>query len=194
MRGYRFIIGAVAGLTWLLAVSLIGCSIQKGKQKSISDERLAISEPSWHTCVIQGAKAIVTTKEDKVSATVTMQVVHDSLLIVNIMPMLGIEMARLEATPTEIVAFDKVYNRCAVTTYEELNQRLVPKISWEQLQQICSAELPTGKESAHLVYSIGKESIAFDITYPERKTDVPVRMNRLPQERYKKMDISKWLR
>ena len=186
MKSEKFIIGAVG--FWLLAVSLIGCSIQKGKQKPVKE-----SEPSWHTCVIQGAKAIVTTKEDKVSATVTMQVVHDSLLIVNIMPMLGIEMARLEATPTEIVAFDKVYNRCAVTTYEELNQRLVPKISWEQLQQICSAELPTGKETAHFVYSIGKESIAFDITYPERKTDVPGRMNRLPQERYKKMDISKWL-
>ena len=188
----RFFIGAVG--FWLLAISLVGCGVQKGKQKSISDERLAISEQTWHTCVIQGSKAVVTTQEEQMSATVTMQVVHDSLLIVNIMPMLGIEMARLEATPTQLIAYDKVNNRCAVTTYEELNQRLVPKISWEQLQQICSAELPTGSEKAHLVYSIGKETIAFDIQYNTRKIDVPVRMHRLPQERYKKMDISKWLR
>ncbi|MBR6117477.1 MAG: DUF4292 domain-containing protein [Paludibacteraceae bacterium] len=171
---------------------LAGCSTQK---KTVSGQWSKIKEtkPTWHTCVISGAKAVVTTSGDRTSAAVTMQVVHDSLIIVSIMPTLGIEMARLEATPTEIVAFDKVYNRYAVTTYEELNQRLTPKLTWQQLEQICSAELPTGDKTAKLTYSIGKESITFDIRYAPRKLDVPVKMNRLNTRKYRKMDISQWL-
>lgn len=169
---------------------MAACSTHK---QAVSGQQTTISKPKWHTCVISGAKAVVTTNEDRISASVTMQTVRDSLIIISIMPMLGIEMVRLEATPTELVAFDKVHNRYAVTTYKELNERLTPRISWKQLQQICSAELPTGDEKAKLVYSIGKESITFDITYTPRKIDVPVNMNRLNTRKYKQIDISKWL-
>ena len=181
-------------LYFLCAVLLLAsCSIQKDKTKAESQETKVESKQTWHTCVISGAKAVVTTKTDRISASVIMQVVHDSLIIVSIMPTLGIEMARLEATPTELVAFDKVYNRYAVTTYKELNQRLRPKISWKQLQQICSAELPTGDQKARLVYSIGDESVTFDIRYVPRKLDVPIKTKRLNTRKYKKMDISQWL-
>lgn len=186
MKDKRLIILVVCSML------LAACGVQKKVVEQPKEEPKPVV-PQWHTCVIQGANAVVTTADDRISATVNMTVVHDSLLIVNIMPFLGIEMARLEATPTEIVAFDKVYNRYAKTTYAELNQRLVPKISWKQLQQICSGELPTGDQKARLEYSIGKDRIIFDINYAPRKLDIPVKMNRLPTNRYKKMDINEWL-
>lgn len=175
----------------LCGMLLAACGVQKKTVENVEPQ--VEIKPAWHTCVISGAKAVVTTNDDRISTAVTMLTVHDSLIIISIMPALGIEMARLEATPTELLAFDKVHNRYAETTYEELNQRLTPKISWKQLQQICSAELPTGSEHAKLVYSIGKESVTFDITYPERRLNVPVKMNRLRTSKYKKMDISQWL-
>jgi hypothetical protein len=172
---------------------MTACGVQKQAANNAWSKVKEASKPAWHTCVIPGAKAVVTTNEERISAAVTMQVVHDSLIIISIMPTLGIEMARLEATPAELVAFDKVHNRYAATTYEELNQRLRPKISWQQLQQICSAELPTGDKTAKLVYSIGKEHITFDIRYAPRKLDIPVKTNRLNIRKYRKMDISQWL-
>lgn len=178
----------------LLAVLFVGCAVKQTVIATPEPEPEPEPEvPTWHTCVIQGAKATVTTPDEKVSATVTMQAVHDSLIIVSIMPALGIEMARIEATPDEVLAFDKFHSKYAQATYEELNHRLIPPITWKQLQQICSAELPTGDEKARLVYALGKQTITVEITYTPRKVDVPVRMTRLQTNKYKKMDISKWL-
>jgi len=166
---------------------LAACGTQK---VAVESPKPKIEKKStWKTCVIRDAKAVVNTSGQRLSATVTMQTVRDSLLIINIMPKLGIELARLEATPTEVMAFDKFHNRYVATTYKELNSRLKPKISWKQLQQICSAELPGGKNKAHLEYSIGKDTVRIDITYTPRKINVPVKMNRLNTKKYKKTDI-----
>jgi len=62
------------------------------------------------------------------------------------------------------------------------------------LQQLCSAELPTGNERVHLKYTLGKQTIELQLTYPAtRKLDVPVRVTHQNVSRYKKIDISKWL-
>lgn len=193
MKGYRLIV-------FLAAMMLVGCAVKKdvtANGEKANGEWAKVTKVTkknhWHTCVIQGAKATVTTKSDKITASVTMQAVHDSLIIISVMPALGIEMVRLEATPDELLAFDKVHNRYAKTTFKELNKRLKPKLTWKQLEQICSAEMPGGKDKLHLEYSIGKDIVQFDIKYPARKIDGQVKMNRLKTNKYKQMDISKWL-
>lgn len=102
-------------------------------------------------------------------------------------------MARFEATPTEIVGINKFDGTYAISTYEYLNSKIVPAVSWETLQQLCSAELPTGSDKARLVYTLGNQIVEIVIDYPARRLDVPVRIQHLRTDRYKKVDISKWL-
>ena len=176
----------------LAALTLVSCGVKK-QTVAVSGEGLVVSEPpAWHTC-LQSARAIVYTETNKIAANVTMQTVRDSMLVISVMPMLGIEMARLEATPEELIAIDKVHNVYATATYKELNKKLTPKITWKQLQQLASAELPTGDETAHLQYIFDDKTIDLTIYYTPRKTDVPVKMNGLRLNKYTKIDISKWL-
>lgn len=187
MKGYKYI------LCLLAALFLAGCGAKKaalGPQQAAEPEPVT---PPWHTCVIQGAKAKVQLDGTKVSATVTMQTVYDSMLVISVMPMLGMEMFRLEATPTELIAIDKLHGQYAKGTFADLNRKLTPPLNWDVLQQICSAELPTGSEKARLVYSFGKKTIELTIDYPERKIDVPVRMTNQPLNKYTQIDISKFL-
>ena len=166
---------------------LVGCGVKK---------KVAVNEtamPTWHTCLIQNARATVITNEDKLSANVTMQTVHDSMLVVSIMPMLGMEMLRLEATPMELIAIDKIHGRYAQTTYAELNKKLTPSLNWDELQQLCTAELPTGEERARFAYIFGEQTIELVIDYNPRKLDVPVRVMNQKLDKYTKVDISKWL-
>ena len=181
MKNYRlkFIVLALAALV------LAGCGTKKGLTHQ--------QEPVWHTCLVQGAHATVTRGQDRVSATVTMQTVRDSMIVISVMPMLGIEMLRLEATPEELTAIDKIHGQYATTDFKQLNRQLTPRISWSILQQISSAELPTGAETAHLQYTLGNETIDIVMDYTERKLDVPVRMTKQRTDRYTKIDISKWL-
>ena len=173
----------------LLALVLVGCGTKK---KAVSGERLAVSGPTWHTCLTQG-QATVITDEDKMSAAIMMQAVRDSMLVISVMPMLGMEMIRLEATPLELTAIDKIHGRYAKATYADLNRKLTPSLNWDVLQQLCSAELPTGNEKARLQYAFGEQTIELVIDYGKRQLDVPVRVVNQPVTRYQQIDISRWL-
>ena len=167
------------------------------KKQAVSQEPSAVSqepeEPAWHTCLIQGARATVYTNEDKISANLTMQTVRDSMIVISVMPMMGIEMMRIEATPMEIIAIDKVHGRYAIASFAELNRKLTPSLNWDVLQQVCTGELPTGEEKARLQYTFGMDVIELVINYSPRRLDVPVRIGNQRLDRYTRIDISKWL-
>ena len=133
------------------------------------------------------------TDEDKISSAVTMQTVHDSMIVISVTPMFGMEMMRVEATPTEIIAIDKLHGRYAKATFAQLNKQLTPSLNWDILQQICTAELPTGDKKARLVYTFGKKQIELILDYPPRKIDVPVKMTNQRLTKYTEIDVSKFL-
>lgn len=177
----------------LAAILMVGCGVKK---KAVSVQPSATGKPevpAWHTCLIQNARATVITDEDRLTANVTMQTVHDSMLVISIMSMLGMEMLRVEATPMELTAIDKIHGRYAKTTYAELNKKLTPSLNWDELQQLCTAELPTGEERARCAYIFGEQTIELVIEYNPRKTNVPVRVMNQKLDKYTKVDISKWL-
>ena len=176
----------------VLSSALLLCSCG-AKKKAVHPVEPQPVVPAWHTCLIQGAQATVITDEDKVSSSVTMQTVHDSMIVISVMPMLGMEMMRVEATPTQIIAIDKLHGRYAKATFADLNRRLTPSLNWDILQQLCTAELPTGPEKARLVYTFGKERLELIINYPPRKLDVPVRMTNQRLTKYTEIDVSKFL-
>jgi len=172
------------------ALLLCGCG---AKKKAVQPAEPKPVVPTWHTCIIQGAQATVMTDEDKLSSAVTMQTVHDSMIVISVTPMFGMEMMRVEATPTEIIAIDKLHGRYARGTFADLNKQLKPSLNWDILQQICTAELPTGDKKARLVYTFGKKQIELILDYPPRKIDVPVKMTNQRLTKYTEIDVSKFL-
>ena len=187
MKSKKIIVFVVAALLFA------GCG---AKRKVVSTHVPEVAEPeipAWHTCLIPGAQITLTSGEERYSGTANMQVVRDSMCIISITALLGLEVLRIEATPQEILGIDKIHGRYARATYEELSSRMTPQLSWEILQQMCSAELPTGDKTARVRYSIGKEQAELFILYPERQLDVPVRMNSVRLDKYKPIDISKLL-
>jgi len=176
-------------------LTLVGCGTKKKAASSGRKARVeqqTVETPAWHTCLTQ-ARATITTDEDKLSANIAMQSVRDSMLVISIMPLLGMEMIRVEATPTELTAIDKMQGRYATASFADLNRKLTPSLNWDILQQVCSAELPTGTEKARLQYTIGDKTVELVIDYGQRQTDVPVRVNRQRLDKYTAIDISKWL-
>jgi hypothetical protein len=175
----------------MLAVLLMaGCATKRRVSQSGVSSQAETS--AWHTCLIQGARATVTMNGTPISASVTMQTVRDSMIVISVMPF-GLELVRFEATPLEVTGINKLDATYATATFAEINRHLVPSVNWDVLQQVCTAELPTGSEKAHMQYTLGNQTIELQLTYPARKLDVPVRVTHQNVSRYKKIDISKWL-
>ena len=186
----------IAFLSFVLCPLSIVLSSCGAKKNIVATEPPAILEPevpAWHTCLIQGARITVETDDDRLSSAANLQVVRDSMLVISIMPMLGMEMLRIEATPEQVIAIDKMHSQYAVAGFNELSHTLTPAVTWTVLQQLCSAELPAGSETAVLQYTYGKETLKLTINYPERQLDVPVRVFNIKLDRYKQVDVSRWL-
>ena len=186
MKRFKYIVLLLA------AVVLAGC----GTKRKVQPQPAVVTpaEPAWHTCLIQNAQIKLIRDGEQYSSPATMQTVRDSMLVISVMPMLGMEVLRLEATPTQLTAIDKLHGQYAVTTYEALNNKLTPALTWEILQQMASAELPTGDQKARLQYALGNETVELVIDYTPRRLDVPVRVNAMRVDRYTKIDISRWLK
>ena len=177
-----------------LLLTLPSCGTKKKVVESTPEpEVVAPAPPAWHTCLIQSARATVNKDGTKFSSSVTMQTVRDSMLVISVTPLFGMEMYRLEATPMEIVGIDKIHGQYAKATYAEVNRKLTPELNWDVLQELCSAELPLGGERARLIYSFGDDVVELVVEYAPRQLDVPVRVSALPVNRYTQVDISRWL-
>ena len=172
----------------VILMMLTGC----GTKKKVSPIFPQESVPTWHTCLIRNAQATVEMGNNKLSANITMQAVRDSLVVISVMPMMGIEMMRIEATPREVICIDKLHGQYAVASYEVFNQHITPKLTWKILQEICSAELPNGETKARLHYVFKKQTIEIQIQYPERQLDTPIRIQKQPTHKYKQIDITQW--
>lgn len=168
------------------AIGFTSCHTQQAAVQKQSAETLTEEETLWHTCLIQGAKATLTMDGKTISANCTMQVVRDSMLVISVMPMLGIEVYRLEATPDELIAIDKLNHQYLKTDYARINRYVTPSLTWEDLQQIASNEVQGGP---FIGYAIGEKTIALKITYPEKQTDVPVRMLHIDLSRYEQVVV-----
>ena len=161
-------------------------AVQPQPTEMPTEEETKAEEKPWHTCLMQGAKATLTMDGQTISANCTMQVVRDSMLVISVMPMLGIEVYRLEATPDELIAIDKFNHQYLKTDYARINRYVTPSLTWEDLQQIASNEVQGGP---FIGYAIGEKTIALKITYPEKQTDVPVRTQHIDLSRYEQVVV-----
>lgn len=168
------------------AIGFTSCHTQQAAVQTQSAETPTEEETPWHTCLMQGARATLTIDEEIISANCTMQVVRDSMLVISVMPMLGIEVYRIEATPYELIAINKLNHQYLRTDYQQVNRYVTPPLRWEDLQQIASNELPGGP---FVGYAIGEKTIALKITYPEKQTDVPVRAQHIDLSRYEQVVV-----
>lgn len=186
-------VGFAVGMTSCHTTKHIAQTEAKAQQEE-AEQEAQTTESQWHTCLMQNAQGVVTIGEQTLRATCTMQTVRDSIVILSIMPMLGIEMLRIEATPEHITGIDKINRQYAVATYEEVNRYLQPAVSYDDLQALATGELPTGEDEAFVGYTAGKQTIMLRLTYPARQTDVPVRTRGADLTRYQQIDIKQLLK
>lgn len=105
----------------LLIVGLVSCATSK--QSSISKQNVA-----------QKAQITLTLDQHKFDMACQLKAWKNELIVLSVLPMMGIEMFRLEATPDSVIVVDKLNKKYAVMTYDEINEMSPTTITFKYLQ------------------------------------------------------------
>lgn len=174
-------------LTIILLV-LAGCSSQRVVTTREQEQRTQEQDEASvvRTVFVPSARASLTIDGETMSSRVTFMTTIDSLVIWSIQPLAGMEMLRVEATPTDLIIYDKTTMEYIPLTYESLLLYSPVPFTYQQIQDIATgAILPRGQQKTLRSFSIADKTIILELTYPEIRTNVPVNMNRLPMVRFK---------
>lgn len=171
MKSERYII------LLLLIAMLCGCAT--GRQTT--------KRTTWQTA--QATNCIATASLDSMQYTIgcSMHVVRDSIVILVVRPMMNIEIGRLEITPKEVVAIDKI-NRQYTKAIIAKNVPIVPRIRWNDLQSFAAGEKAQKGEKVTLSYSYKGHLVRLDMTYGDITYDTPMSIRRLNVDKYKYID------
>lgn len=131
----------------LTAVLLSGCAAKKQVattqsaktnvvKKQTIQQRAIDAQPDFTSVVAQKAKFSINYQQRQISANGTISLIKDSIFIVSVQPLLGIELLRLEATPQEVVVVDKMNRRYVMMTYKELQTETGLPITFADIQAI----------------------------------------------------------
>ncbi len=173
---------------------MFGCSTQRLVTTEEQGQRIKDEGERIRTVYVPSARVSLTIDGEVMSSRVAFMTTIDSLVIWSIQPIAGMELLRLEATPTDLVIFDKTSMEYIPLTYEALRPYSSTPITYQEIQDIATgAILPRGQEKTLRAFSVADMTVILDITYPDIRTNIPVNMNRLPIERFKYKSIDQVL-
>lgn len=172
-----------AAVAWLLA----SCATSRKTVQSQS--------PAHTTAEVKQATVTVETGGNRVAVGCRLQTVFDSLCIISVQPIPGMEMYALHATPDQLLVIDRMNRRYAITDYKTLNAVISPKMDFRQLQNMVSGiDLPKGIITMNRHFSAGKREAEITITFPEIQYDQPLTTRPRKTTGYQKTDIKTLLK
>ena len=159
---YNHLIAALA----VLSLVLMGCNNQKRltktegnepkkevvKQKTIQ-QRAIEAQPDFQSVNALKARFQLTYQRKSVAANGTIAMIKDSICIISLQPVLGIELFRLELTPAEVLIVDKMNRRYVQMSYAEISEAVKMPIAFADAQNVLMARMVVLGQPQSVLYS-----------------------------------------
>ena len=167
----------------LAVLMLASCGAQKGLKK-----------PKHLTAEVKKAQLHIEMDDKQYDVTASMQTVANSYAVLSVTPLLGIEVARVEAMKDSVWVIDKVHRKYSVVPYSQLNLVVTPSIRLKNLEDIVMGTgLKEGERTQSLHYKALSHSITVKITYPNIIYDQSLTIRRQDLSRYQRVPVQKLL-
>lgn len=176
-----------------ILVFAFGCkNYEYATQSPVPTETQSVE---YRTVSVPSARGTVTIDQQVFEGRVSFATTIDSLVIWSIQPIAGMELFRMEATPNEVVVYDKTTMTRIVLTYNQIAQYSSPALTFDHLQEIATGEiLPMGRTSTLRSYVVLGHTVILDIDYKDIRYGVPVNMNRLSPLRFETKQIEEMMK
>ncbi len=134
-------------LLFCVTIWFSGCKSRQTPQKPVENLSVATvnqvleKQPDFSTMNISKMDVVATYGTQQFSFRATAKLLTDSLLVLSIQPVLGVEMFRVEFTPTDFVLIDKWNRKYTENSYDYLRYKLGIDFSFKLLQDVVSNRL-----------------------------------------------------
>lgn len=146
----------------------------------------------WNTAQMRGAKATVEFGGKTYKATCATTAYWDSIVIISVSMAFGIEIARVEATPTEVLVVNKLEKEYDRATYAEINKDVRPFVTYEDLRTIAGGEMPSIAQNGVLRYSAKGQTVALALNFVNPPLlNSSVTIHRVDVSKFKKIKLLK---
>lgn len=132
----------------------------------------------------------LTADEQTFNVFCQMQTVRDSMIVISVMPVMNMELLRIEATPDEVFVIEKMNHRYTRLPMAQARQAVVPALKWQDLQAFAAGERMQPDETAELGYQFKQHTVRLSVTYGTIAYDMPVNVRHIRLDRYQFVDIS----
>jgi len=156
----------------------------------VEDIPVVVWTPQYTSASIKAQCQIHYNKQN-ISTAASAAYLADSIIILSVQPMLGIEMVRVEATPESAIVIDKINRRYARCSYEEVSTLIGQKADFRTLEQMLEEQgltMPVGKEQ-----TITYADITAQITIRQISTNVEVNATPCKLNNYTQTSLNKLL-
>lgn len=99
----------------------------------------------------------------------------------------GVEMARIEATPDSIWAFDKMNRRYTSLSYNDLGTIANKKINYKTIQEL--ALKPIEEDQMKMEFTHGKHQVKVSCKFANREYNTLQAPTRTPTDKYKRVTL-----
>ena len=168
---YNHLIAVLA----VLSLVLMGCNNQKRLTKTEGNEpkkeavkpktiqqRAIEAQPDFQSVNAQKARFQLSYQRKSVAANGTITMIKDSICIISLQPVLGIELFRLELTPADVLIVDKMNRRYVQMSYAEISEAVKMPITFADAQNVLMARMVVLGQSQSVLYSPAATASAAD--------------------------------
>ena len=106
---------------------------QGSSRTTVKKVAFVVNEPKISTVNINNASVTIISGGQELSSRASIRVIRDSIVQISLQPALGIEMARLDITPKNVVAVNKLQNRYFESNMDYLAKMLGMKLDYYDL-------------------------------------------------------------
>lgn len=119
------------------------CSTQKQysnhnpDKRQVTLEQIWLAQPQFNSAQADKIRITLNYAEREINANGTIQILTDSVIILSVQPLFGIELFRLELTPYNVTIIDKMNRRYTKTDYTQLQKMLGLPVTYYDIQALC---------------------------------------------------------
>ena len=152
--------------------------------------RVQKDTPTRYHTLTQRATTTLTLDEHQYTMSCTIQMWRNELITISLQPMLGIEMARIEATQDSVWVFDKLNRRYAVLSYHDAARHLRPAPSYKMIQDFITSPITPDKSAqTHKTFTAGEHRLQVACAFNSREYNTLKQPTRLNTTKYKRVPL-----